>query len=131
MKKSTEILYWLPRVICILAILFISLFATDAFSHETTVWKQIGGFLMHLTPSFILLIFLIIAWKRELAGGIIFIVAGWVMTPLVFRQNYQMNQSVMMSLGIIAFITVPFIVVGALFIVGYYKKKKGIDKSLS
>ena len=79
---------------------------------------------MHLVPSFILLVFLIIAWKWELVGGILFTLIGIVLSPFVFKMNYNMNQSVSMSIGIIAAITFPFIVVGVLFIISHYLKKK-------
>ena len=94
MKKSYTIFYWLPRIICILAILFISMFAADAFEPGLTIWQQLGAFFMHLIPSFILLVILILAWYRELLGGIIFIIIGLVLTPFIFNHNYKMNESV-------------------------------------
>ncbi len=106
-----------------LAILFISLFAADAFSPGLTIWQQLGAFIIHLIPSFILLAFLIVAWKWEYVGGIIFIIIGLGLSPFVFMHNYKMNQSIWMSLGIIMIITVPFIIVGGLFIVSHFKKK--------
>lgn len=123
-QKTLKIIHWSPRVICILAILTISMFALDAFDPGLTFWQQIGGFAMHLVPSFILLVFLIIAWKWELVGGILFTLVGVVLSPFVFKMNYNMNQSVSMSIGIIAAITFPFIVVGVLFIISHYLKKK-------
>jgi len=63
MKTSIKILHWTPRIICILAILFISMFAIDSFAPDLTIWQQLGGFLIHLIPSFILIAILIIAWK--------------------------------------------------------------------
>ena len=87
MKKSIKVYHWLPRVIGILAILFISLFALDSFTAEISVWQQIIGFFIHLIPSFILLIFLIIAWKWEYTGGVIFILIGLVFSPIVFAIN--------------------------------------------
>ncbi|MEZ2416085.1 hypothetical protein ACA086_14070 [Muriicola sp. E247] len=124
MGKGYKILFWLPRILAILAILFISMFALDAFQHGITLWQQIVAFLMHLVPSFILLAVLIIAWKRELLGGIIFLILGLGISPFVFLHNYQMNQSVWMSLGIISMITFPFVLVGVLFLVGHRPKKK-------
>jgi len=124
MGKGYKILFWLPRILAILAILFISMFALDAFEHGLTLWQQIAAFLMHLIPSFILLAVLIIAWKRELLGGIIFLFLGLGLSPIVFLHNYNMNQSVWMSLGIITMITFPFVLVGVLFIVGHRQKKK-------
>ena len=124
MDRIGSILHWLPRIICIISILFISLFALDAFAPELTLWQQIGAFIMHLIPSFILLILLIIAWKWEFVGGIIFTIIGLGMSPLVFLHNYKMNHSIGMSLGIIALITLPFVIVGILFIINHFRKRK-------
>jgi len=115
--------YWLPRILCILAILFISLFALDAFEEGKTIGQQLLAFLIHLMPSFVLLAFLLVAWKWELIGGIIFMLIGIGFTPLIYKHNYNMNHSVGMSIGIIACITLPFVVIGILFIVSYILKK--------
>jgi len=126
MKKSIRIFHWLPRILCILAILFISLFAADAFKPGFTIWQQLGAFFLHLIPSFILLAFLIVAWKWELIGGIIFMVIGLAFSPFIFMHNYKMNHSVDVSLGIIMLITFPFVVAGILFIISHNKKKKNL-----
>lgn len=124
MKKSIKIIHWFPRILCFIAILFISLFAADAFSSERTIWQQLGDFFIHLIPSFILLLLLIIAWKWELIGGIIFMIIGIGFSPIVFTHNYKMNHSVGTSLGIILTITIPFVIVGILFILSHFLKKK-------
>lgn len=123
MKNYKSLFHWLPRIICIFAILFISMFAADAFEPGLTFWQQLGAFVMHLIPSFILLGILILAWYKELIGGITFIIIGLVFTPLIFNMNYKMNESIWMSLGIIMSITFPFILVGILFIVSHKLKK--------
>lgn len=127
MKTSIRIFHWLPRIFCILAILFISLFAADAFAPGLTIWQQLRGFLMHLIPSFVLLFLLIIAWKWELIGGIIFTIIGLGLSPFVFMLNYNRNHSVGLSLGIILAITFPFVVVGILFIISHFMKKKNLQ----
>lgn len=124
MKTTIKILHWTPRIISILAILFISVFALDSFSPDLTIWQQIGAFLIHLIPSFVLLVILIVAWKWELIGGMLFTLIGVVFTPFIYVHNYKMNQSVWMSLFIILVITVPFIITGILFILSYNKKRK-------
>ena len=118
--KGQKLLYWSPRILCILAILFVSLFAADAFEPELSLTQQLKAFFIHLIPSFIILFFLIIAWKRELAGGIILALIGIGITPKIFIMNYQMNNSVRMSLVVILTITIPFIVVGVLFIINHF-----------
>ena len=126
MKPKNTILYWTPRIICIIAILFISLFALDSFDSDLSIWKQLGAFAIHLIPSFILLTFLIIALKWEFIGGIIFLIIGIGLSPVIFIKNYHMNNSIGMSLGIILTITFPFILVGILFIANHLKIKKNL-----
>jgi hypothetical protein len=106
------------------------MFAADSFAPELTLWQQIGGFILHLIPSFILIALLIVAWKWEYIGGIIIIVIALGLSPFVFMLNYNRNDSVGMSLGIILTITFPFIVVGILFILSHYMKKKESSKNL-
>lgn len=85
------VFHWLPRIICILAILFVSMFAADAFEPGLTIWQQLGAFVMHLIPSFILIAFLVLAWKWELVGGIVFLVIGLGLSPFVLNLNYNRN----------------------------------------
>ncbi len=124
MAKSIHIFHWLPRIVGILAILFVSMFAADAFAPGLTIWKQLGAFFMHLIPSFILITFLVIAWKWEYVGGMIFIILGLALSPVVFSINYKMNHSMWMSMGIILMITLPFVFVGILFLISHRLKKK-------
>jgi len=123
MNYPKNLIFWLPRVLCILAIAFISIFALDAFRSHLTFWQQLRNFIIHMIPSFILIAILVIAWKREITGGIIFVTLGLILSPLVFIHNYRMNDSIGMSLLIIAVITIPLIVVGLLFIFGGRIKK--------
>ena len=126
MKISTRVLYWLPRIICIIGILFISMFSIDTLNSELTIWQQILSLSMHLIPSFVLIFLLLLSWKRELIGGIIFMIIGLGFSPIIFIHNFKMNQSIWMSLGVISVITIPFAIVGMLFIVSHYRKKKSI-----
>jgi len=95
MKK---IPYWLPRVLSVLFIAFISVFALDVFGEP----QWFLALLMHLIPSFILIILTAIAWKNERLGGFIFIAAGFLM--LVSSRFESMV------------ISIPAIVLGALFL---------------
>jgi hypothetical protein len=129
MKKSTLIIHWAPRILCILAILFVGMFAFDVFDPKLTVWQQMKALFMHLIPNFILIILLVIAWKWELVGGLILGAVALILTPPVFFLNFGMNHSVWMSLGVIMLITFPFILTGGLFIFSHYTKKKEMEKN--
>jgi hypothetical protein len=126
--NTTKLLHWLPRIICILAILFVSMFALDSFDPKLTVWQQIAGFLMHLIPTYILIILLIIAWKWELIGGILFAFMAIVLSPSLYLHNYHMNHSVWISLSVILMISFPFLVVGGLFMMCHFRKKKLLNQ---
>lgn len=123
MNTTDKIIQWIPRIICILAILFVSIFALDAFSPDQTVWQQISALLIHLIPSFILTAVLIVAWKWEKTGGIILTVAGVILFILVFNINYrQRNFSLTQSLINVSIICLPFIIAGVLFLVSHNRK---------
>ena len=126
MKISRRVLHWMPRIICIIGILFISMFSLDALNSELTIWQQILGLLMHLIPSFVLIILLLLSWKRELIEGIFFMIIGLGLSPFVFMHNFKMNQSIWISLGVISIITIPFAIVGLLFIISHYSKKRRV-----
>ena len=122
--RPSKVVYWTPRLLCIIAILLISLFSLDAFAPGLTLWQQLGAFFMHMIPSFVLTALLAYAWRNEKSGGIIFLLIGLIFSPLIFNWNYRMNNSVWISLGIIAAITLPFVVVGILFLMHHSMKTK-------
>ena len=84
-----QVIFWLPRILTILFILFISMFALDSFDGEKTVIAQIGEFLIHLIPSFVLIVLLYFSWRFEIIGviaflilAIIYIIMAWGKFPV-------------------------------------------------
>jgi hypothetical protein len=67
-----RILFWTPRLLSILFAFFISLFAFDVFDVGYGFWETVLALLIHLVPVFILLIGLVIAWRWEWVGALIF-----------------------------------------------------------
>jgi len=118
------LIHWAPRILTMLSILLISLFALDSFAPGVPLLKQISAFLMHMIPSAVLASILVIAWRHRLTGGIIFIIIGLVLSPFLYSMNFRNNHSVLMSIGVVAIILLPFIVAGVMFIVDYYYQKK-------
>jgi uncharacterized membrane protein YesL len=67
-----------------------------------------------------------LSWKQELTGGILFTAIGVIMT-LLHNLNHNRNQfSVAESINVVLMICFPFIVVGALFIISYFKSRKAV-----
>jgi hypothetical protein len=99
-----NIFFWLPRVLSILFIIFVSIFALDVFGQPQ--WFM--ALLIHLIPSFILIILAIIAWKKELLGGLLFLIAGLAM--LIFYHSVV--------------IFLPAFVIGTIFLISAKRFKK-------
>ena len=114
-KNLRKILYWFPRILMILFICFISLFALDMFGEDLGFWEMLVGFFMHMIPTFALVILLTIAWKWEKVGGILIILLGVIFT--IFFNTYR---------EIITFllISMPVFIVGGLFIWNWLLKKR-------
>jgi len=89
----------LPRVLSVLFIAFVSLLALDVLGEPQ--WPL--ALLIHLIPSFILIIMMVIAWKYERIGGIIFIGVGIIFSV------YSRFRSLI--------IVIPIIILGVLFLV--------------
>jgi hypothetical protein len=124
MKTSLKIIHWTPRILCILAILFVSMFALDSFDPKYTLLQQLQAFAIHLIPTYILIFFLVVAWKWEMIGGLMLIILALGFSPFIYTHNYQMNHSVWMSLLVILMINFPFMLTGGLFVLSHYLKKK-------
>jgi len=123
MKKSVVRFHWIPRILAIVAILFVSMFALDSFAADKNLKDQITAFLIHLIPSFILLILLIVAWQYELAGGILFLLTGLLSIPLIYSMNYGRTGSIWIPLTVVLMINIPFVITGLLFILSYRKER--------
>ena len=104
---------WSARIIALLFIVFISLFAFDSFSGKESISIQIGHFMLHLIPTFILVACLIIAWKNPGLGGILFIGVAIFFT-LYFGTFKRLDTFFMISF--------PPIIAGVLFLLSWNNK---------
>ena len=73
---AQQLLYWAPRVLGIVTVMFVSLFAFDVFDEGKGFWDTALDLLIHLIPSFLILVLLLVSWRREWIGGILFILFG-------------------------------------------------------
>jgi hypothetical protein len=73
---SKRTLFWLPRVLAIGFIVFISLFALDVFGKGYNFQETLAALIVHLLPTFVLILILIVAWRWEWIGTVLFSLAG-------------------------------------------------------
>lgn len=59
-------LYWTPRILGVVFALFLSIFALDALD------QGFLAVLMHLRPALLVLLVLVLSWRRELVGTLAF-----------------------------------------------------------
>ena len=134
MKPLRIIIYWIPRILCILAIGFILLLGSDSFDPKLTLQDQLIGFMMHSIPAVCLIILLVIAWIWELWGGILFIATGLGFTPFIFMLNYHRlvnyhnPNPIGVCIGIVMAITFPFVLAGGLFILSHFLRRKNSEQ---
>lgn len=88
--RAERALFWIPRMAVMLFALFLSVFALDVFDAATGVADTTMALLVHLIPTFLVLLALWLAWHREALGGWLFIALGaayclmaWGRFPLV------------------------------------------------
>lgn len=112
---NKRLLYWSPRVLTILFAIFISLFALDVFSEGYNFWETILALLIHLVPTYLVVIALLIAWKWEHIGGIIFILLG------VFYIVWTWGKGTFI---VYLFMSGPPILIGILFLLNRFLIKK-------
>jgi predicted lysophospholipase L1 biosynthesis ABC-type transport system permease subunit len=108
-----NIIYWLPRVLGIAFILFLSLFALDVFG-EYSGWQLLTALFMHLLPEIILVFLIIFAWKNDLIEAIFF---------LGFAIYFVLMSGFKSSLIWYLLIPGPALLVAILFVISWFKKK--------
>ena len=75
--RLAAILRWTPRIGVLIFAAFMSLFALDVFGQGTSLWETTVGLMMHLIPTALLRVVLLVAWRWPWIGGVAFLlVAG-------------------------------------------------------
>lgn len=107
-SRLAKWLYWSPRICSILLVAFMSLFALDVFQEGLSLREMLLAFLMHMLPMITLAIVVVIAWRWEWVGAVIFGLAGVLISILTFRNGMQ-GVATILSIG------APLLMVGLCF----------------
>ena len=121
-KKINKFIYWTPRILSIILILFLTIFSFDVFEEGLNFWQTALALFMHNIPVLILLIVLLISWNYEIVGGIVFILAGISQMILSVAREAPDPWYIALSWSLI--LVVPAFIIGILFLMGWFKKKK-------
>jgi hypothetical protein len=121
-KKINRFVYWTPRILSIIFILFLAMFSLDVFDMKLGFWETVLGLFMHNIPVFVLSIVLLISWKHEIVGGITFILAGTLYVVMILM-NVLRNSFEWYMVSWILTIAGPAFLIGILFIINWLKKQ--------
>jgi hypothetical protein len=110
-----RLLFWTPRILCLLFAAFISIFAADVFGQGYGFWQTVLALLMHLIPTWIVLIVLAISWRWEWVGGTLFIALG-ALYLIKFWGRFHWSAYLC--------IAGPLLLVGALFFLNWLCRKE-------
>lgn len=103
-----RVFFWTPRALCILFAIFLSLFALDVFSEDYGFGEKILALLIHLVPTYLVVIALAIAWRREFAGAAVFIALA-VIFLIVSRGEGWIISGPLFLIGVLFLINWKFI----------------------
>lgn len=116
--NRNPLIYWLPRIASLCFVALLMLFSLDVFEEGRATGKIALGLFMHNIPALILLAVTIVAWKREMVGAVVYILAGfaYIITLALGRFEWYM-------LSWAAMISGPAFGIGILFLLGGLEKK--------
>jgi thiol:disulfide interchange protein len=121
-EKINKFIYWTPRILSIIFILFLAIFSLDVFDMKLGFRGTVLGLFMHNIPVFILSIVLLISWKHEIVGGIAFTLAG-TLYIVILLMNMLRNSFEWYMVSWILIIAGPAFLIGILFIINWLKKR--------
>jgi hypothetical protein len=116
---SKRALFWTPRVLSIIFIAFLSIFALDVFDGHHSVRQMVLAFIIHQIPVFVLIAALILAWRWEWVGAAIYVALGLLyLTWLMFIQHHIPPVA---RPGAILVIDGPAFIIAGLFLANWLK----------
>ena len=113
--KNTIVISWVARILTIAFAVFISIFAMDVFDEGSGFGKTLLALVIHLIPTFIIVLLLLLSWKWEWIGGIAFAILG-IVYIVTARKTIDWTG--------IAVIAVPLFILAALFLLVWYRKTR-------
>ena len=122
-KKINKFVFWTPRLLVILFVLFLAIFSLDIFGNNYTFWETVIGLFMHNLPSLVLIVILVISWKHELVGASIFGLLGvagiiGAIIMMISTPKGMTGNPIFIITGTIC------LLIGSLFLVGWSQRKK-------
>jgi hypothetical protein len=113
-KPGRDLLFWTPRVLILGAAVFVGGFVIDNVFHgRSDFWPALPILLGALMPSYLMLLLLVISWRKDWLGGTLCIVGA-----VLFNFLYGPPGRSIVSFNLL--ISAPFLFLAMLFLLSWY-----------
>lgn len=117
-RFSKQTLFWAPRALSIAYSVFLAFFALDLFPEKRALWPTLLALVIHLVPALIVACILLLAWRREWLGALLYGAAGLWYSATVLR----LQRSPSTKLSWILTIAGPAFVLALLFLINWIER---------
>ena len=110
-----SILRWSPRILSLLIAGWLAVFALDAFGGNQGFWETVLALVMHVVPTGLVLLVLVLSWRWPLVGAVGFLSLA-VLQPLLTLGRFNWTGTLIIS-G-------PLLLASALFLVDWLTTRR-------
>jgi hypothetical protein len=107
-----RLVIWVPRGAGLLFVLLLAALSFDVFQHGYSAGELVVAVLLHLIPAFVLLGAMLLAWKWEWVGALIF--GGWALLWTILGPSGPPSVHVLI-------VGLPFLL-AVLFVFGWHQR---------
>lgn len=104
----------MPRVLAVAFGVFLSLFALDSFSGQANLGTKLTQFAVHLIPAMVYGLVLVLAWRWEWVGAVVFAAFAVGYIAAMGRSRLDWNLA----------IAGPLFLLAALFLIGWLRRSE-------
>ncbi len=102
--------YYLPRILAGLIVVFFYTFVLEGFFPEFSLWDSFWHFVL----ATIVLLVTVLAWKKPIIGGLIYLSLGGLWSSLAFRGGFWPSRLILPVIPIL---------IGILFLIEGFRKR--------
>lgn len=114
-EQNSPPIRWVARIMSMVFAVFISIFSLDVFTENYSFWNGVLALFMHLIPALLVLLVLLVSWRREWFGGATYTLLGII---------YLVTGKEKMDWAAYLLIAGPLFILGILFFLAWLQKKQ-------
>ena len=113
-NQKADAIRWAAYIFGFAFAIFISFFAMDVFTAHNDFLHTVSALFKHLIPTFLIIIILLLSWRREWIGGTAFSILGFLYIIIAWGR---------FAWGAYAMISGPLFILGFLFFLGWHYRR--------